>query len=142
MRGWLGMLRSLNTSLLAVWRAELSALVDDLSSSGRRLRSALLLLALAGSLFVLLIGTLVFTAIAALAVVMPLWGAALTVAGVLALAVAIVAGLGMSRLKTVESPASTVRRRVDDHLEWWNRRLGGSGRREIVGEDAYEEEAE
>jgi hypothetical protein len=141
MRGWLGMLRSLNTSLLAVWRAELSALVDDLSSSGRRLRSALLLLALAGSLFVLLIGTLVFTAIAALAVVMPLWGAALTVAGVLALAVAIVAGLGMARLKTVESPASTVRRRVDDHLEWWNRRLS-SGRREIVGEDEYEEESE
>jgi putative superfamily III holin-X len=141
MRGWLGMLRNLNTSLLAVWRAELSALVDDLSSSGRRLRSALLLLALAGSLFVLLIGTLVFTAIAALAVVMPLWGAALTVAGVLALAVAIVAGLGMARLKTVESPTSTVRRRVDDHLEWWNRRLS-SGRREIVGEDEYEEESE
>jgi putative superfamily III holin-X len=141
MRGWLGMLRSLNTSLLAVWRAELAALFDDLSSSGRRLRSALLLLALAGSLFVLLIGTLVFTAIAALSVVMPLWGAALTVAGVLALAVAIVAGLGMARLKTVESPASTVRRRVDDHLDWWNRRLS-SGRREIDGEDQHEEESE
>lgn len=141
MRGWLGMLHSLNTSLLAVWRAELAALFDDLSSSGRRLRSALLLLALAGSLFVLLIGTLVFTAIAALSVVMPLWGAALTVAGVLALAVAIVAGLGMARLRTVESPASTVRRRVDDHLDWWNRRLS-SGRREIDGEDQHEEESE
>ena len=141
MRGWLGMLHSLNRSLLAVWRAELAALFDDLSSSGRRLRSALLLLALAGSLFVLLIGTLVFTAIAALSVVMPLWGAALTVAGVLALAVAIVAGLGMARLRTVESPASTVRRRVDDHLDWWNRRLS-SGRREIDGEDQHEEESE
>src|SRR4030095_7541743 len=98
MRRWLGLLRTLHTSLRAVWRAELTALLADLSSSGRRLRSALLLLALAGSLFVLLIGTLVFTAIAALSLVMPLWGAALTVAGVLALAVAIVAALGLSRL--------------------------------------------
>lgn len=140
MRGWFGMLRSLNTSLISVWRAELAALLDDLSSSGRRLRSALLLLALAGSLLVLLIGTLVFTAIAALSLVMPLWGASLTVAGVLALAVAIVAGVGLSRLKTVETPAATVRRRFDDHLDWWNRRLAGGGRREIVSEDEYEEE--
>jgi hypothetical protein len=120
----LGLLRNLNSSLLGVWRAEIAALLDDLSASGRRLRSALLLLALAGSLLVLLIGTLVFAAIAALSLVMPLWGAALTVAGILALAIAAVAMAGLAKLRSVENPADTVRRRVDDHIEWWNTRLG------------------
>jgi hypothetical protein len=123
MRGWMGMLRNLNASLIAVWRAEIAALLADLSASGRRLRSGLLLLALAASLLVLLIGTLVFTVIAALSLVLPLWGAALAVAGLLALAMAILAWVGLSRLHSVESPAHTVRRRLDDHLDWWNNRL-------------------
>jgi hypothetical protein len=143
MRGWIDLLRNLNGSLLAVWRAEIGALLDDLTASGRRLRGALLLLALAGSLLVLLIGTLVFAAIAGLSVVMPLWGAALTVAGVLALAVAIVAGIGVSRLKSLESPAHTVRRRLDDHLDWWNNRLSdGAAARKGRGLEEPEEEGE
>jgi putative superfamily III holin-X len=121
---WLNLLRNLNGSLLGVWRAEIVALLDDLSASGRRLRTALLLLALAGSLLVLLIGTLVFAAIAALSLVLPLWGAALVVAGILALAIAAVAMAGLAKLRSVENPADTVRRRVDDHIEWWNARLG------------------
>jgi len=121
---WLTMLRNLNGSLLGVWKAEIAALLDDLSASGRRLRTALLLLALAGSLLVLLIGTLVFAAIAALSLVMPLWGAALTVAGILAVAIGAVAMAGLAKLRSVENPADTVRRRVDDHIEWWNSRLG------------------
>jgi hypothetical protein len=143
MRGWIGMLRNLNASLLAVWRAEIAALLEDLGSSGRRLRGAILLLALAGSLLVLLLGTLVFAAIAGLAVVMPLWGAALTVAGILTLAVAIVAAVGLSKLRSVESPARTVRRRLDDHLDWWNNRLSSRSAarpEEPVYEDEDEEE--
>ena len=143
MRGWINLLRNLNGSLLAVWRAEIGALIDDLTASGRRLRGALLLLALAGSLLVLLIGTLVFAAIAALSLVMPLWGAALTVAGVLGLAVAIVAGIAVSRLKSLESPAHTVRRRLDDHLDWWNNRLSdGAAARAGRGLDELDEHDE
>ena len=37
MRGWIDLLRNLNGSLLAVWRAEVGALLDDLTASGRRL---------------------------------------------------------------------------------------------------------
>ncbi len=140
MRGWIGMLRNLNASLVAVWRAEIAALLADLSASGRRLRTALVLLALAGSLLVLLIGTLVFAAIAALSLVMPLWGAALTVAGLLALALAIVGGVGISRLRSVESPAHTVRRRLDDHLDWWNHRLGGAGPDAEAHDDRLDDE--
>ena len=140
MRGWLGLLRNLTGWLLGVWRAEIATLLDDLSASGRRLRSALMLLALAGSLLVLLIGTLVFAAIAGLSVVMPLWGAALTVAGILALAVAGVAMAGVSKLKSVENPADTVRRRVDDHVEWWNSRLGRGPREAEALESDVEDE--
>jgi len=138
---WLAVFRNLNSSLLGVWRAELAALVEDLAASGRRLRGALVLLALASALLVLLIGTLVFAAIAGLAVVMPLWGAALVVAGVLALAGGIVAGVGVSKLRSVENPADTVRRRVDDHLVWWNSRLERSQtpRRRPTTVDDYED---
>ncbi len=140
MFGWLGLLRNLNGSLLGVWRAEINTLLEDLSASGRRLRAALLLLALAGSLLVLFIGTLVFAAIAALSLVMPLWGAALTVAGILAVAITAIAMAGLAKLRGVESPAETVRRRVDDHIEWWNVRLGRPSREAAALESEPDEE--
>ena len=31
--------------------------------------------------------------------------------------------LGVNRLKKVESPVGTVRRRVDNHLDWWQHGL-------------------
>ena len=114
---------ALHRSLLDVLRAELETLAGDLSSSGRRLGSALSLLALAAVVAAVFIGVLVLAAIAALALVLPMWGAALTVAGVLGLTVTILAALGLRRLRTVENPAETVRRRVNDHLTWWQTRL-------------------
>ena len=114
---------ALHRSLLDVLRAELETLAGDLSSSGRRLGSALSLLAIAAVVAVVFVGVLVLAAILALALVLPLWASALVIAGVLALTMAILGAVGLRRLRTVENPAETVRRRVNDHLSWWQTRL-------------------
>jgi len=63
------------------------------------------------------------------AIWLPHWGAALVVTLFVLLVVAVLALLGYLRLKRFESPAVTVSRRVDDHLDWWNERLLAEERR-------------
>ena len=122
-QGFTELFTALHRSLLEVLRAEVDTLAGDLSSSGRRLGSALSLLGIAAVVAVVFLGVLVLAAIAALALVLPFWGAALVVAGLLGLTMAILAAVGLRRLRTVENPAATVRRRVNDHLAWWQTRL-------------------
>jgi hypothetical protein len=128
LRGWLEQLRALNAALLEVLGAEIEALFDDLRTSGRHLAGGVVWLALAASLAFFLLAALVAAAVAALALVLPLWGAILVVALVLALAAGAALAAGVRRLRRVESPAATVRRRVADHVYWWQRRVAGDER--------------
>lgn len=121
--GWLDFLRSLGQALLEVLRAELTALSEDLRLSARRLRAALLLFLAALLVLFWGLGVLVYAAVEVLALWLPRWGAALSLAGLLLLVAGLCAGLGRGRLRGVENPARTVRRRLDEHVGWWQRRV-------------------
>ena len=123
MQPWIDLFRSLGEALLEVWRAELATLQDDLSRSGRQLGMALGLFGAAAVLLFWTVGLLLFALIALLHIWMPWWGAALIVLALFLIAMAILGRLGLNRLRKVESPVETVRRRVDSHLDWWQHGL-------------------
>jgi hypothetical protein len=123
MQPWIDLFRSLGEALLEVWRAELATLQDDLSRSGRHLGVALGLFGAAAVLLFWTVGLLLFALIALLHIWMPWWGAALIVLSLFLIAMAILGRLGLNRLRKVESPVETVRRRVDSHLDWWQHGL-------------------
>ena len=119
------MLRSLGDSLIEVIGAEWTALTGDLRSSGRRFSLAVGLLALAAFLLFWAVGAAGFVLFEILILWVPGWAAALVVCGVF-LVVGLTVGLvGRKRLRTLELPADTVRRRLDDHMEWWQSNLLG-----------------
>jgi hypothetical protein len=119
MSGWIDLFRSLGESLLEVMRAELAGLQDDLQRSGRHFGVALGLFAAAAVLLFWVVGLLLFALIAVLHIWLPLWGAALIVLALFLIAIAILGGLGMRRMRQVENPVETVRNRLDNHLDWW-----------------------
>jgi len=119
-------LRAINSAFFAVLRAELDALTRDLSAAGRRYVSGVVLMAITLAIGAVLLAVLVFVAIAVLAIWLPLWGAGLVVAGVLALAGVLCAFAGMRQLRG-ESPGAIVQRHVHDHLDWWQQRVARDG---------------
>lgn len=123
MSGWIEMFRGLGEALLDVLRAEVSTLQEDLSRSGRIAGGALALLGVALILLFWIVGLLIFAMIAVLAIWLQLWAASLIVLGLFLIATGILAWLGVNRLKQVENPVQTFRRRVDDHLDWWQSTL-------------------
>lgn len=123
MRQWLELFRALGQSLADLARAELAALQAELARNGRTLALALALFGAAAAAGFWLIALLLYTAIQVLALWLPMWGASLTVTGICALAVAVLALLGWVKLRRLESPAATIGRRWQDHREWWDRRL-------------------
>ncbi len=117
------MFRSLGEALLQVWRAELDTLQQDFQRSGRYLGVALGFLGATAVLGFWIVGLLLFALVALLHIWLPWWGASLIVLVLFVLVAAILANLGVKRLKKVESPITTVRRRVDSHLDWWQHGL-------------------
>ncbi|HEY3570161.1 MAG TPA: phage holin family protein [Thermoanaerobaculia bacterium] len=123
MQPWIDLFRSLGEALLEVWRAELATLQDDLSRSGRHLGVALGLFGAAAVLLFWTVGLVLFALIALLHVWLPWWGSALIVLALFLIAMAILARLGLKRMRQVENPVETVRRRVDSHFDWWQHGL-------------------
>jgi Zn-dependent protease with chaperone function len=123
MQPWIDLFRSLGEALLEVWRAELGTLQDDLQRSGRNLGGALGLFGAAVVLLFWIVGLLLFVLITLLHIWMPWWGASLVVLALFVIAVAILARLGLARMRKVENPLETVRRRVDSHFDWWQHGL-------------------
>ena len=119
MSAWIDLFRSLGESLLEVVRAELAALQEDFQRSGRHFGVALGLFGAALVLLFWMVGLLLFAVVAILHVWLPLWAAALAVLALFVLATAILGVLGTRQMRQVENPLETVRRRVDNHLDWW-----------------------
>ena len=65
-----------------------------------------------------------FAAIELLALRYPRWGAALIVLAVLVVVALLLALVGYFRVKRLETPAGTVRRRLTEHNQWWSERFG------------------
>lgn len=123
MGGWIDMFRGLGESLLDVLRAEVATLQEDLSRSGRIAGGALALLGAALILLFWIIGLLIFVLVTVLAIWLPLWAASLVVLALFLAVAGILAWMGVKRFKQVENPVQTFRRRVDDHLDWWQNTL-------------------
>lgn len=123
MNGWIEMFRGLGEALLDVLRAEVATLQEDLTRSGRIAGGALALLGAALILLFWIVGLLIFALVAVLHIWLPLWAAALVVLGLFVAVAGILGWLGVRRFKQVENPMQTVRRRVDDHLDWWQNTL-------------------
>ncbi|HVT61694.1 MAG TPA: phage holin family protein [Thermoanaerobaculia bacterium] len=121
--GWIELFRSLGQSLIEVLRAEVAALAQDFRRSGVQLGRGAVLLAAAAALLFWTVGALLFTLVAVLALWLPLWGAALAVTVLLLAAGAILIWRGVRHLRKIENPVDDVRRRVADHLDWWQSRL-------------------
>jgi len=139
-QGWLGLIQSVHRSYWSVLRAEAAALGDDLSGSARRLGVSLLLFFFAAGLALFALGALAFAAIAGLSLVVPPWAAALLVTALLLIAAGVVALVARRRLQSIESPGASVRRRVADHMEWWEGRVAaGEGERPRRRREAIED---
>jgi hypothetical protein len=123
MREWIELFRSLGESLLEVLRAELEALQKDFATSGRHFGLALGLFGGAVMLAFWMVGLLLFVLISLLYIWLQLWAAALIVLALFAIAAAVLVSLGLRQLRKAENPIENVRRRVDDHIEWWQRLL-------------------
>jgi hypothetical protein len=128
MQGWIDLFRSLGESLIEVVRAETTALQADLKTSGRHMGIALGLLGAAVLLLFWVLGLLIFCVIAVLSIWLQLWAAALIVLLVFAAIMAVLVMLGLRRLKLVENPVDSVKRHVDDHLDWWQNGLLAHGK--------------
>jgi hypothetical protein len=128
MQGWIDLFRSLGESLVEVVRAEVGALQDDLKRSGRHYGVALGLFGAAVLLLFWILGLLVFFMVALLNIWLQLWFAALIVLLLFALVAAILIGLGVRHFKKAENPVDSVKRHVDDHLDWWQNGLLATGK--------------
>ncbi len=123
MASWSELIRGLGQALLDVLKAEIRGLETEVQRSGRELSIGLgLVLAALGFLFWTL-GALLFAFAAVLAIWLPLWGAALIVAAVFALAGAVLAWFARKRFARFENPLRTARRRFEDHMDWVESRL-------------------
>lgn len=122
-QGWIELFRSLGQALFEVLRAEAQALGDDFRRSGRQLLLALALLGAAAAIGFWTVGVVVLTLIAVLMIWLPAWAAALIVLALFVAVAGLLATLGVLRLRRLESPAESIRRRVADHLDWWEHRL-------------------
>jgi putative superfamily III holin-X len=122
-QGWIELFRSLGQALFEVARAEAQALGEDFRRSGIHLARGLALLGGAAAVGFWTAGLLLFALIAVLMIWLQPWAAALIVAGLFVATAGLLAALGLRQLRRLESPAASVRRRVSDHLEWWQTRL-------------------
>ncbi len=110
---------SLARSAAALLEAEVEQLRFDLAQNWARfLRLVLLAAFVFGAVFWAL-GALLFAAGAGLARVLPVWAAALTVAGGLLVLAFTLIRVVRARARRLESPVRTVRRRVGSHLAFW-----------------------
>lgn len=123
MGAWLELFRSLGQALVDLVKAELAAIGDELAASGKQLGVGLALLAAAAAFGFWTAAVLIYTVIQVIALWLPLWAASAIVTGAFALVVAVLAILGIRRLRRLEGPARTLGRHLQDHREWWNAEL-------------------
>lgn len=121
--GWSDLFRALGESLLQVFKAELAAIEEDFRRTGVHLKASLGLLGVTLVLLFWIAGLVIFTLVAVLAIWLPLWGASLLVLALFTIVAAVLARLGIGRLRQIENPAASLKLRLDDHLDWWQHLL-------------------
>jgi uncharacterized membrane protein YqjE len=134
--------RGMGGAFLGVVSAEFSALVAELSASGRSLTRALVLFGVGFAFAFWTLGLLIYFAIELLALKLARWGAVGVVFAVFLIVAALLIAAALARLRRIESPAATIDRRVKGHLAWWQERVAGSApaRTADLDDDPYEDE--
>jgi hypothetical protein len=128
MQGWIDLFRSLGESLIEVLRAETGALQEDLKRSGRHYGMALALFGAAALVSFWVLGLLLFFLVALLHIWLQLWAAALIVFVLFFGAMAVLGLVGRGQWRKAENPVDSVKRHMDDHLDWWQNGLLATGR--------------
>lgn len=123
LRRWRDLFASLGESLIDVAEAEVSALKQDLRHTGRRFSIAIAVAVAAAILAFWVVGATGFVMYQILVIWLPGWGAAAIVLGILLLVTLILGMIARQHLRDLEAPMDTVKRRVDNHLEWWQSNL-------------------
>lgn len=123
LRRWRDLFASLGESLIGVAEAEMMTLKQDLRHTGRRFSTALAAAVAAAILAFWAIGATGFVTFQVLVLWLPGWGAALIVLGILLIGTVILGMVARQRLRDLEAPMDTVRRRIDNHKEWWQSHL-------------------
>lgn len=124
-QSWSEAFHALGSAVLGLFKAELEALERELARSGKNLGLGLGLLAAAAAFGFWTLGVATYFLIQLLAVWLPLWAASLIVTLAFAAVVAGLAFAGLRKLQKFESPVTTVRRRMEDHMDWWHDRVLG-----------------
>jgi len=121
---WLEAFRALGRELLEVVRAEWGVLSEEWKRSFRNLLISVGLFFFAACCLLVLVALVVYAAVQLLGRWLPVWGAALVVAAAVVLVIALAAGAGYLIFRRgFENPLTTARRRLADHLDWWDDRL-------------------
>lgn len=131
---WLEMFRALGQALVEVFKAELAEVSEELGISAKHLGWALGFFAAAAFLGFWMLPALMLTVGLVLDIWLPAWAAALIVVAFFVLVMAVLGFLGYCRIRKVENPAETVRRRYEEHREWWDEHLlpqEGTAREEL-----------
>jgi uncharacterized membrane protein len=105
-------------------KAETTVLADELRLTTRTVGRALALAALAAFLAFWALAVFVYLGVEVGSLWMPRWLATVVVLTVLVIATLIVVLLARRSLRRAETPVAIVRRRVEDHRDWWHARLG------------------
>lgn len=117
------MIREVGDAFLGVVRAEIAALAEDLRSSKRKLARVVVLAFLCGALVFWTVATAIDLAVELLTLALPRWGALLIVLALLAALAAALGAAARRRLREIETPAETVRRRMEESRRWWRERI-------------------
>lgn len=126
---WSETFRTLGSSILALLKAEIEALERDLARLGKNAALGIGLFAAAGAIAFWTLGVGTYFVVQLLAVWLPLWAAALAVTLLLAALGGGLAWAGLKKLERFENPLATAKKRLDDHLEWWQDELLEPGAR-------------
>ena len=140
--GWGQLVARLGRSTIDLVVAEIAGLRGELVSSGKGALRVVVLFAVAFAFAFWALGMATLAAVAALSLRLPVWGAALLVAGVFSIGAVVTVMIARSRWQSLDSPVATVQRRVGDHLSWWQRELGADAHADVVtesGADGSEE---
>ncbi len=123
---WSNLLAPLGQAGIDLIRAEYGVVSSEIRTSGRELVRSLLLLLFGLFAMFWAIGALAHVLLEVGALWLPRWGAALAVLGLFVLVGAVFAGLARKRLRSIEPPTRTVRRRLDEHRDWWEERVASA----------------
>lgn len=122
-RTWRESLQALGDSVVGVFEAELAVLKEDWKKSAIRLGIAAGLGVLALILVAYLTGVVLFATVLLLAQWMSLPAAGFTVVGLMVLTIALLGGAAALVMRGFEDPITSARKRLDDHLRWWQESL-------------------